>query len=466
MGTRTFGGIGSPSQAARLEALEGRVMMAGDPVLEWNNMVLDSITALGPGGPATGRPLAIVHVAINDAVNAIAHDGYRGYLYNHPAPRITSVEAAVAQAGHDTLVALYPTRAAIYDAKLAEDLAAVPDGKGEDFGVALGKLTARLVLDNRANDHSGDVVTYTPKSGPGYWQPTPPAFAPALLPQWPTVTPFALQSASQFRPVPPPALASAEYTAAFNEVKTIGAQNSTTRTAEQTQIAFFWLDGGGTASAAGHWNRIAQQVSAAHGLDVAQEARLFALLNMAELDASVACWDGKFTYELWRPITAIRAADTDGNPDTAADTAWTPLVATPAHPSYASGHSTVSSAAATVLARFFGTDDVSFTSAQQNNPAIVRSYSGFRQAAEEAGMSRIYGGFHWQFDNQAGQKCGRQVGNYVVDHELTSRRDDRDDQLPGRGGDDHDGEGDRVCDAVTGTVHGRSILGTSNAILA
>jgi len=139
---------------------------------------------------------------------------------------------------------------------------------------------------------------------------------------------------------------------------------------------------------------------------------------MADMDASIACWDGKYAYELWRPITGIRNADTDGNPDTAPDSTWSPLLATPAHPSYASGHSTVSAASATVLADFFGTDHVSFTSAQQNDPTIVRSYTSFSQAAEEAGMSRIYGGFHWQFDNQAGQKCGRLVGDWVFDHAL------------------------------------------------
>jgi hypothetical protein len=455
----------------RIEALETRVLLSADPVLSWNDAVIDSLRALGPGGPAAGRPLAIVQTAVYDAVNAIAHDGHRGYLYNQPAPRITSVDAAVAQAAHDALTALYPTRASIYDAKLADDLAAVPDGPGERFGVALGKLTAKLVLDNRADDGSAHVVTYTPLTGTGYWQPTPPAFAPAIFPQWPGVTPFVLNSADQFRPDPPPALNSPEYTAAFNEVKTIGAKDSTTRTADQTQIARFWLDGGGTPGAQAHWNKIAQQVSVARGLTVPQEARLFALLGMAELDASVACWDGKFAYNLWRPITGINHADTDGNPDTTADAAWAPLLATPAHPSYASGHSTVSAASATVLARFFGTDDVSFTSAQQNDPSIVRSYTSFTQAAEEAGMSRIYGGFHWQFDNTAGQKCGRLVGNYVMNHVLTDRHDDdHDDGGHGRGGDDHDGRGDehegRACDLVTGAIGGHSILGTANAILA
>jgi hypothetical protein len=451
-----------------LETLEGRVLMSGDPVVSWNNAVLDTLTALGPGGPAAGRPLAIVQVAVYDAVNAIAHDGHRGYLYNLPAPRVTSVDAAVAQAAHDTLAALYPTRAAIYDAKLAEDLAAVPDGPGERFGVALGKLTAKLVLDNRAGDHSTDVVTYTPKTGAGYWQPTPPAFAPALFPQWPGVKLFALNSADQFRPDPPPALNSPEYTAAFNEVKTVGALNSETRTADQTQIAKFWLEPGGTAGQAGHWNRIAQSVSVARGLTVPQEARLFALLSMAEMDAGVACWEGKYTYNYWRPITGINQADTDGNPDTVADPAWVPLLATPAHPSYASGHSTVSSASATVLARFFGTDNVSFSSAQQNDPTIVRSYTSFTQAAQEAGQSRIYGGFHWQFDNQAGQKCGRLVGDWVFDHALTVGHSGRSNTTAPPAVDDTGGQppslGQAMHDLLTGGAN--SVLGTSTSILA
>ena len=465
MGTCARSDVAKPCGGSWLETLEGRVLMAADPVLSWNNAVLDSLTALGPGGPAAGRPLALVHTAIYDAVNAIAHDGHRGYYYNVPAPRVTSVDAAVAQAAHDTLVALYPSRASIFDAKLAGDLAAVPDGPGERFGVALGKLTAKLVLDDRLDDGSADVVTYTPLTGPGYWQPTPPAFAAAAFPQWPGVKLFALDSADQFRPAPPPALNSPEYTAAFNEVKTVGALNSATRTAEQTQIARFWLESAGTAGAAGHWNRIAQTVSVARGLSVAEEARLFAVLNMAEMDAGVACWDGKYTYNYWRPITGIRAADTDGNGDTAADPAWSPLLATPAHPSYASGHSTVSSAAATVLARFFGTDDVSFATFDQANPSIVRNFTSFSGAAAEAGQSRIYGGFHWQFDNTAGQQCGRLVGNWVFDHALTeghSGRSNATAPIPSAGSDGQGGPpslGQAVHDLLTGDA-AASVLAT------
>ena len=470
MVTRARAGVVGQSRTTALEALEDRVLMAADPVLTWNNVGLDALTAYGPGAAAGTRPLAIVQTAVYDAVNAIAHDGHRGYLYNQPAPRITSVDAAVAQAAHDALAGLYPApnQVAVFDAKLAESLAAVPDGPGKRFGIALGKLTAKLILDNRAHDGSNAVVTYTPETGPGKWQPTPPAFAAPLLPQWPYVTPFTLNSGNQFRPAPPPALDSAEYTAAFNEVKTVGAQNSATRTADQTQIARFWLDGGGTPGAAGHWNRIAQQVAVARGLSVPEEARLFALLDIAQADAGIACWDGKYTYNFWRPITGIRAADTDGNPLTVADPNWSPLLATPPHPSYASGHSTISTASATVLASFFGTDNVSFTSAKQDDPSIVRSYTSFTQAAEEAGQSRIYGGFHWQFDNQAAQKCGRLVGNWVVDHALTEGHSGRGNGTAPDAGDNAHGQPPSLGQAMHDLLGGgaSSVLGTSTPILA
>ena len=206
------------------------------------------------------------------------------------------------------------------------------------------------------------MVPYTPRPGPGNWRPTPPGFLPPVHPNWPQVTPFALASGAQFRPAGPPALTSAEYTRNFNEVKALGALNSAVRTADETKIARFWLDGPGTATPPGHWNRIAQDVARAKGTTLAQNARLFALLNLAGADAGIACWDAKYVYDFWRQITAIREADTDGNPDTVADPNWTPLVTTPNHPSYPSGHATFSGAAATVLAAFFGTDDVAFTS--------------------------------------------------------------------------------------------------------
>jgi membrane-associated phospholipid phosphatase len=311
----------------------------------------------------------------------------------------------------------------------------------------VGREVAQQILDWRSTDGSDAPGHYTPGSDPGDWQPTPrpnpnapPAELPglpALAPQWPSVTPFAMTSGSQFRPAPPPALDSAEYAAAFNEVKDLGRADSTTRTAEQKQIAQFWNDGLGTAFAMGYWNRIAGQVATDQGLNLVQDARLFALLNIAEADAQIACWDAKYTYNLWRPVTAIRAADTDGNPGTEPDATWTPLLVTPNFPSYTSAHSTLSGAGAEVLAALFG-DSYHFTVGADGLPGVTRSFDSFEAAAAEAGRSRIYGGIHYQFDNANGQAVGAEVAGFVVNHFLTSRHD---------GGDEESGDAGRMVGA-------------------
>jgi hypothetical protein len=278
----------------------------------------------------------------------------------------------------------------------------------------------------RDSDHSGDTVLYTPGTGPGVWQPTPrpnpnppppelPGL-PAATPQWPLVTPFALTRGDQFRPGPPPALNSADYTQAFREVKALGGNGTTTpstRTPEQTQIAFFWAGVGVSNAGVMIWNQIAQTVAAEHHLTLAENARLFAQMSVANADAFIAGFDAKYVYNLWRPVTAIRAADTDGNDSTAQDPTWTPLITTPNHPSYVSLHATQSMAAAQALAAFFGTDLVPFTATWAG---VQRSFGRFSEAAKEAARSRIYAGIHWNFDAAAGLQQGRQVGQYVTDH--------------------------------------------------
>jgi len=222
-----------------------------------------------------------------------------------------------------------------------------------------------------------------------------------------------MTSGSQFRPPLTPALDSAEYATAFNEVKSLGRSDSTTRTTDQTQIANFWKDAAGTSYAFGHWNTIAQGVSAQRGLGLVADARLFALLNIATADALISSWDAKYTYNFWRPITAIRAADTDGNPDTAPDADWAPLIGTPNFPSYTSAHSTVSGAAAAVLTTLFG-PGYHFTVGSEGLPGVTRSFASFDAAAAEAGQSRIYGGIHFRFDNQNGLASGHALGQFVV----------------------------------------------------
>jgi len=400
-----------------LESLESRTLFSSDAVLEWNSILLDSIRVEKTPPPYAARNMAIVHIAIYDAVNAV-DGGYQGYLTQRNGPSGGSDVAAAAQAGHDTLMALYPDRKAIFDAALKASLAAVPDGSAENKGIAVGRDSAKHILTARASDGADKVVAYTPGTGLDDWQPTPPAFAPALLPQWPTLSPFALQSGKQFRPPPPPSLTSDEFTAAFNRVKELGAADSAARTADQTQIALFWSDGSGTATPPGHWNLIAQDVAQAKHNTLAQNARLFALLNIALADAGIVSWDAKYFYNFIRPITAVHNADNDGNPNTTSDSTWTPLIPTPPFPSYTSGHSTFSAAAAAVLAGFFGSDQMTFTTGSENPAADSRTFSSFSQAAAEAGISRIYGGIHWDFDNAQGLASGRAVGQYVLAHDL------------------------------------------------
>jgi membrane-associated phospholipid phosphatase len=408
----------------RVDQLEDRYLPSANVVLEWNQLALHAVGQARVSPVVASRALAITQAAVYDSVNAIdrSFEPYHAHVH---ASRGASPEAAAAQAAHDALTALFPAQAGTFDSALAADLAGIPPGQARQ-GVEVGSEVARQILDWRSTDGSAATVTYTPGTDPGDWQPTPPAFLPALAPQWPNVTPFALSAGSQFRPGPPPALDSAAYAAAFNEVKDLGRSDSTTRTAEQTQIARFWNDALGTAFAFGYWNRIAEGVAADQGLSLVSDARLFALLNIATADAIISCWDAKYTYNLWRPVTAIRAADTDGNPDTEPDAGWTPLLVTPNFPSYTSAHSTVSGAAAGVLTALFGAD-YHFTVGAESVP-YTRSFASFEAAAAEAGRSRIYGGIHYAFDSATGLAVGAEVADYVVGGFLKPR-DDGDDQL-------------------------------------
>jgi hypothetical protein len=407
--------MSSRSRAFRLhlERLESRDLMAADLVLHWNEILLDAIRVERTSPPVASRAMAIVHAAIYDAVNAI-HRTHEPYAVSVPALAITSAEAAVSAAAHATLSALFPAQTATFDAALTAALAEIPDGPAESLGIDLGENVAEQMLALRANDGSSVVVPYVPGTDPGNWQPTPPANAAALLPNWPDVTPFAMTSGSQFSPDDVPSLTSREYTKAFNEVKSLGSAMSTTRTSDQTNIALFWANGAGTATPPGHLNVLAAIVSDKKDLSLAQNARLFAMLNVALADAAIMCWDAKFATNFWRPITAIRAADTDGNPNTAVEAGWTPLIVTPPFPSYSSGHSSFSGAAAAVLKSFFGTDRISFTLPSEAPGVSDRSYKSFSQAAQESADSRLYGGIHWRFDNEDGLSSGTQLGKYVA----------------------------------------------------
>ncbi|MBD1830687.1 phosphatase PAP2 family protein [Microcoleus vaginatus GB1-A2] len=390
--------------------------LSGNPVTDWNTTLLDAVRTSSTAPPLASRNMAMVHAAIYDAVNSISKK-YSPYRVNIDAPAGTSAEAATAAAAHRTLVSLYPAQAGKFDAALQSSLARIPDGKAKQDGIALGQQVADQIISLRSTDGITKVVEYTPKTDLGSWAPTPPGLAAALAPQWRDVTPFAMTSGSQFRPPGPPALDSAKYAEELNYVQEIGKSDSLTRTPDQTAIAKFWANGAGTFTPPGHWNQIAQDASALGGKSLEDNARLFALLNIALADAAISCWDAKYEYNLWRPVTAIRQADTDNNPNTTADAQWTPLLVTPPFPEYTSGHSTFSGAADAVISSVFGSD---FGFADRGDQSVnsLRTYQNFSEAADESGVSRLYGGIHFMSANLDGLNAGRNVGNYVVQNFL------------------------------------------------
>lgn len=386
---------------------------ANDPVLYWNDVLLDTIRAAALPPPKAARLMAMVHTAMYDAVNTSTGNAYQNYMAPGISGAHADTTAAATAAAYRVLMDQLPAQQARYDAAYAAILAGVPTSAARDNGLALGQVTASTILAARVGDGSTVSIPYTPGTQPGNWQPTPAANAPALLPAWGNVKPFTMTSGSQFRSDGPPALDSAAYTAAFNEVKDLGAMNSATRTADQTAIAKYWADGGGTATPPGHWLAIASDIAKQKNLSPMENARLFAMLATGAADAGIAAWDTKYTDNFWRPITGIRNAEIDGNPNTAADPTWTSLIPTPPFPAYTSGHSTFSATAAEILSLFFGGQTFNFCSEQELNPQTSRCWSSFSQAAEEAGMSRIYGGIHWQFDNVDGLAAGKNLGRYV-----------------------------------------------------
>jgi Ca2+-binding RTX toxin-like protein len=381
-----------------------------DPVLAWNQTALQTIQADAAQPAFATRALAMESIAVLDTLAAI--DGTAAYLVGLQAPDGIPAVAAVAAAAHQVLLHLFPNQKARLDARLAVDLASVAAGSARDGAVAFGRSVADAVIALREHDGWDAFLTAVGGTAPGQWRPTAPSFELAQTPQWASLTPFSLTSGNQFRPDAPPALTSEAYTADFQQTRSLGSATSSTRTPEQTAIARFWADGGGTHTPPGHWNDIANDLAASGNILLGSAARLLAILNVALADSSIAAWDAKYTYDAWRPITAIREADLDGNPDTTADSTWQPLLVTPNHPEYVSGHSTYSAAAATVLTELLGS--IPFTTDSISLPGVNRSFADFRAAADEAGRSRIYAGIHFDFSNKAGQGIGDAVAHWVL----------------------------------------------------
>jgi membrane-associated phospholipid phosphatase len=390
-------------------------------VIEWNRILLAVVRTPG-AQPATihsTRNFAILHAAIYDAISNIDPE-FKPYLVNlSEVPRHASTIAAADGAAHDVLVSLYPKFRSAFDDELQADLAALPANDRTSDGLAIGQAVAAQLLALRANDGANITAPpYVPGGQPGDYQLTPPNFAAADFTQWPQVTPFALHRANQFRPDFPPSLTSTAYTHAFNEVKAVGLIDSTSRTPEQTQIGMFW-----NGNIQDFWNEIAQTAALGHHLDLENTARLFALLNVSLADTAIAMFEAKYTYNFWRPVTAIRMAATDGNPETDADPAWLPLgTKTAPDPSYPGAHSAISKAGATVLKFYFG-DSFTFDVTSESLTGVTRHFTSFSAAAEEAGLSRIFAGQHFRTDHIAGKTLGKHVAEFV-DRSVASHADD------------------------------------------
>jgi hypothetical protein len=395
-----------------LEPLEERCVLSTDVIFDWHE-TFHNLTGLGiqPDTIEVHRTYAMLHVAMFDAVNSIVGTYTPFYTSVQAAPNASPV-AAAAQAAHDLLLGLFPTVQEQLDAALADSLQGIPPDQAA-AGSQVGSAVAQVVLTQRTNDGwEQPFFPYDEGNATGVWVPTPPNFFPALFTNAPYVTPFALHSTDQFLPGPPPDLAGPEYAASFNTVKDIGRIDSTTRTADQTLAANLWASVGTFTSDLDIWNYAAEYVADGANLALPERARLFALLNVSDHDALISTFYAKYYYGLWRPVTAIPRADETGNPDTQADPNWSPLLVTPAFPSYPSNHSAVAGSSATILASFFGTDAIPFQ-VTWNVINITRSYPGFQAMADESGMSRIWGGIHYPFDNTVGQALGDNVGNFV-----------------------------------------------------
>jgi hypothetical protein len=444
-----------------------------DPVHRWNQIAIDASgldhTPVAPGDPRVfgeqlgpgraSRAMAIVHIAIFDTINAVDR-GYHSFTGVHATRHTLSLLAAVSQTAHDTLVALYPSQTAAFDARLAEDLARVSNSREKANGIDLGRRVAAAILAQRQGDGSEIPeprvgVDYITSNLPGHWRQDPISLIPlALGAHWGECLPFVLQSTHQFRIPPPPAMTSAAYTTAYNEVKNLGGDGIVTptqRTAEQTFVGVFWAYDGTPSLCAPPrlYNQITVQIADRTNLPPVQFARLLALVNVAMAEAAMSAWESKYHYDFWRPITGIRESDPgtgptgagDGNPATLGDVTFKPLGApasnlqgpnfTPPFPAYPSGHATFGGAIFQILRRFYGTDRLGFTFVSDEfngvtkdntghvRPYLPRSFSRLSQAEEENGQSRIYLGIHWSFDKTEGIAQGRRVANYVYDHTFT-----------------------------------------------
>jgi hypothetical protein len=378
-------------------------------VIVWDMYAQNAIWDVAQQQPQVqARSFAIVHGAIYDAVNAITGTQYQPYLVAPHASGRESVNAAVAAAAYQTLVFLFPTQQSTLQSQYDQYLAGIPDGPSKQGGISIGGQAAAAMISARTNDGAFGSQTWVVGTEPGQWRPTPPTFASDGA--WVGhVKPFMLTSASMFRTAGPPALTSAQYATDINEVKAIGSVNSTTRTADQTDAAIWWHD-----RHLGEWE-IKRQLATNQHLNTLQAARMFAMVDLSEADATIACFNEKEAWNRWRPVTAIQLADTDGNPATVADPNWMPLLVTPPHPDYTSGHTCYTGAAMSALTYFFHKDNLSF-SAYSPASGTTRCFGSFSQALAEVTEARVWGGIHPRTADVQGAKIGQATTAYMTGH--------------------------------------------------
>jgi PAP2 superfamily len=405
------------AQTAALAPVQAPPNLPTNAVLDWNSTALAVTQAAAAPAPQQYRTLAIAHAAIFDAVNAIEHR-YTPYAVDIKAPAGTPAEVAAAAAGHEVLVRLYPAQQSTLDAALSASLAKVPEGRSKADGIRIGKEVAQKLLVLRSQDGADRKPDYKVEPKVGVWQPTLPGFSPPLLPHWGTVTPFALKGLDQFQAPEPLPLQSAAYIEELNEVKRLGGRNSSARTADQTAAALF-----SPIAPAVLWNTTARAAATEKRLNLLENARLFALLNISGVDAYIAGYDVKYKYKLWRPVTAIRNADALTNPALTADPSWEPLIVTPAHPDYISGHCVSAGAEQRILQNFFGSDAVKINIIFPANVGVTRTFTSFSQICKELEGARVWGGVHTRTADLRGTILGQQVGNDVFANILLPSKD-------------------------------------------
>jgi len=389
--------------------LASATLARADVITDWNQTAIEVMKAANVAGNPWTRHMAMMNVAMSDAVNTV-QNRYTRFIAEGPRAPKASAEAAAAGAAREMLLRLYPDQKAKIQEAYAASIAAVAEGTARNAGTLVGEQVAAAVFAERANDASSAPDTYRPVTTPGVWIPT----TPPIFPQYATARPWGFKSPDQFRPAPPPALSSALYARDYNEIKELGAAKSARRTPEQTEAVKFWTQ----TNFLPCWFQAAAQLSASRGLGLADNARLFALLAMAEGNAFILEWDAKFHYNFWRPVTAIRNGDNDGNDATERDAGWAPLNATPMHPEYPSAAGIVGGAAAGVLQAVFGSSTASFTVSDIFDPKVQRRYTSVEQMAEEQRLVRVWGGVHFRNSVEVGGEMGRKIAVHLTSNYL------------------------------------------------